>query len=104
MNVDQLVAQEKAARTVADQDNDLVIDQELDSEPVPLLQPEPRHISHDRLTAEVKAIYAGLILVETKCIDENRKQSQARKRRIHHGGQDSPMNNDKLLHSFMKRS
>lgn len=32
-------------------------------------QPESSPISQDQLAAEVKAIYAGLVMVETKCID-----------------------------------
>ncbi|UZP43647.1 hypothetical protein NXS19_011459 [Fusarium pseudograminearum] len=34
-------------------------------------QPETRPISQDQLVAEVKGIYAGLVMVETKCIEVN---------------------------------
>lgn len=59
------------------QDQDIEPDQELDSEPVLLLQPETRPISHDQLVVEVKGIYAGLVMVESKCADVDEKQSKA---------------------------
>ena len=40
-----------------------------------LQQPETRPISHDQLVIEVKGIYAGLVMVEAKCIDVDEKQS-----------------------------
>ncbi|KAL9629167.1 MAG: hypothetical protein Q9164_006993, partial [Protoblastenia rupestris] len=40
-----------------------------------LRQPETRPISHDQLVVEVKAIYAGLVMVEAKCIDVDEKQT-----------------------------
>lgn len=46
-------------------------------EPEFLLQPETRPISHDQLVIEVKGIYAGLVMVEVKCIDIDEKQSAA---------------------------
>lgn len=47
-----------------------------DPEPEPeiLLQPETRPISHDQLVVEVKGIYAGLVMLEAKCIDVDEKQ------------------------------
>ena len=33
-----------------------------------VLQPETRPISQEQLVAEVKGIYAGLVMVEAKCI------------------------------------
>lgn len=48
-----------------------------ESEPFILLQPETRPISHDQLVVEVKGIYAGLVMVEAKCIDLDEKQSHA---------------------------
>ena len=39
-------------------------------------QPDTRPISHDQLIIEVKGIYAGLVLVEAKCIDVDEKQTQ----------------------------
>ena len=42
-----------------------------------LLQPETRPISHAQLAVEVKAIYAGLVMVEAKCVDVDEKQSIA---------------------------
>ena len=44
---------------------------DLDVEPEPeiLLQPETRPISHDQLVVEVKSVYAGLVMLEAKCID-----------------------------------
>ena len=47
-------------------------DPELDSGM--LRQPETRAISHDQLVIEVKGIYAGLVMVEAKCIDVDEKQ------------------------------
>ncbi|KAF5670948.1 Telomerase-binding EST1A [Fusarium heterosporum] len=38
-------------------------------------QPEARPISQDRLVAEVKGIYAGLVMVENKCIEVDTAQS-----------------------------
>ncbi|EXK25338.1 hypothetical protein FOQG_14661 [Fusarium oxysporum f. sp. raphani 54005] len=38
-------------------------------------QPETRPISHGQFVAEVKGIYAGLVMVETKCIEVDNAQS-----------------------------
>jgi hypothetical protein len=38
-------------------------------------QPETRPISQDQLVAEVKGIYAGLVMVENKCIEVDTAQS-----------------------------
>ncbi|WAO97402.1 EST1-DNA-bind domain-containing protein [Fusarium falciforme] len=38
-------------------------------------QPDTRPISQDQLVAEVKGIYAGLVMVETKCIEVDNAQS-----------------------------
>ena len=46
-------------------------------EPEMLLQPDTRPISHEQLVVEVKGIYAGLVMVEAKCIDIDEKQSSA---------------------------
>lgn len=48
-----------------------------DEEPEMLLQPETRPISHEQLVVEVKGIYAGLVMVEAKCIDIDERQSTA---------------------------
>lgn len=48
-----------------------------DLEPEILLQPETRPISHEQLLVEVKDIYAGLVMVEAKCIDVDQKQALA---------------------------
>ncbi len=50
-------------------------DSDAEPEPEILLQPETRPISHDQLVVEVKGIYAGLVMVEAKCIDVDEKQS-----------------------------
>ncbi|ORY12920.1 hypothetical protein BCR34DRAFT_481742 [Clohesyomyces aquaticus] len=42
-----------------------------------LLQPNSRPISQEQLASEVKSIYAGLTMVETKCIHVDRAQAQA---------------------------
>ncbi|KAI1337204.1 hypothetical protein F5Y15DRAFT_164368 [Xylariaceae sp. FL0016] len=49
-----------------EQDNDVI---EL------LKQPETRPISQEQLVAEVKGIYAGLVMVESKCIEVDNAQS-----------------------------
>ncbi|KXJ94197.1 hypothetical protein Micbo1qcDRAFT_42103 [Microdochium bolleyi] len=41
----------------------------------PFKQPETRPISQDQLVAEVKGIYAGLVMVESKCIEVDNAQS-----------------------------
>jgi len=56
---------------------DLERDTEMDMEPILLLQPETRPISHDQLVVEVKGIYAGLVMVESKCVDVDEKQLKA---------------------------
>ncbi|EPE25308.1 TPR-like protein [Glarea lozoyensis ATCC 20868] len=38
-------------------------------------QPETRPISQEQLVAEVKSIYAGLVMVEAKCIEVDKKQA-----------------------------
>ena len=48
-----------------------------DVQPQMLLQPETRPISHAQLVVEVKGIYAGLVMVEAKCIEMDEKQSRA---------------------------
>ena len=52
-------------------------DQWSELEPELLLQPETRPISHEQLVTEVKGIYAGLVMVEAKCIDVDEKQTAA---------------------------
>lgn len=51
--------------------------EESDHEPELLLQPETRPISHEQLVVEVKGIYAGLVMVEAKCIDIDERQTAA---------------------------
>lgn len=41
-----------------------------------LRQPETRHISPEQLVNEVKGIYAGLVMVEKKCVEMCHQQSQ----------------------------
>jgi hypothetical protein len=41
-----------------------------------ILQPETRPMSSDQLIAEVKVIYAGLLMVEAKCCQADAKQHQ----------------------------
>ncbi|KAK0515388.1 hypothetical protein JMJ35_002767 [Cladonia borealis] len=48
-----------------------------EAQPEMLLQPETRPISHDQLVIEVKGIYAGLVMVEAKCIDIEEKTAAA---------------------------
>ncbi|KAK8160649.1 hypothetical protein IWX90DRAFT_488124 [Phyllosticta citrichinensis] len=42
-----------------------------------VLQPDSRPISQEQLAAEVKSIYAGLTMVESKCIHVDKAQAQA---------------------------
>ena len=49
----------------------------LKAQPEMLLQPDTRPISHEQLVVEVKGIYAGLVMVEAKCIDIDERQSAA---------------------------
>ena len=49
----------------------------LEASPEMLLQPDTRPISHEQLVVEVKGIYAGLVMVEAKCIDIDERQSAA---------------------------
>jgi len=46
-----------------------------DNTAVLIKQPETRPISQEQLVAEVKGIYAGLIMVETKCIEVDNAQN-----------------------------
>jgi len=52
-------------------------DQDLDEDIQMLRQPETRPISYDQLVAEVKGIYAGLVMVEAKTIEVDQQQSIA---------------------------
>ncbi|KAI9653621.1 MAG: hypothetical protein M1821_006968 [Bathelium mastoideum] len=44
-----------------------------------IMQPDSRPISHDQLAAEVKGIYAGLVMVEGKCISKDSTQTSPQK-------------------------
>ena len=77
MDIDRTNKQDETASAVTPQDDDLAQGSELDLEPVLLLQPETRPISHDQLVVEVKGIYAGLVLVESKCVEVDEKQAAA---------------------------
>jgi hypothetical protein len=46
-----------------------------DDLPTSIKQPETRPISQEQLVAEVKGIYAGLVMVESKCIEVDNAQS-----------------------------
>ncbi|KAI0188381.1 hypothetical protein EV127DRAFT_133169 [Xylaria flabelliformis] len=50
-------------------------DDEDDEIPRLIKQPETRPISQEQLVAEVKGIYAGLVMVESKCIEVDNAQS-----------------------------
>ena len=56
-------------------DMDHVQDDDWEPEPTMIPQPETRPISHDQLVVEVKGIYAGLVMVEAKCIEVDESQS-----------------------------
>ena len=57
-----------------------------------VLQPETRPISQEQLVAEVKGIYAGLVMVEAKCVDVDNKQ--ARDAQEAEPGQQPKLNNE----------
>ncbi|KAF0329724.1 methyltransferase domain-containing protein [Colletotrichum asianum] len=48
---------------------------EVDETEVLIKQPETRPISQEQLVAEVKGIYAGLVMVESKCIEVDNAQN-----------------------------
>lgn len=54
-------------------------DDQSDAEPDTTMvrQPKTRPISHDQLVVVVKDIYAGLVMVEAKCIDVDKRQAVA---------------------------
>jgi hypothetical protein len=56
-----------------------------------ILQPETRPISQEQLVAEVKGIYAGLVMVEAKCIEVDNKQATLA---AAEGGSQSRLNNE----------
>ncbi|MCJ1393412.1 hypothetical protein MMC18_006286 [Xylographa bjoerkii] len=60
-----------------------MLDSDMEPEPEPelLLQPEIRPISHEQLVVEVKGIYAGLVMVEAKCINIDDKHCLAAQER-----------------------
>ncbi|WDK18093.1 telomerase-binding protein EST1A protein [Colletotrichum graminicola] len=49
-----------------------------DNTEVLIKQPETRPISQEQLVAEVKGIYAGLVMVESKCIEVDNAQSSSK--------------------------
>lgn len=65
---------DQPALSPSSQGFDLERDSEMDMNPILLLQPETRPISHNQLVVEVKGIYAGLGMVERKCVDVDEKQ------------------------------
>lgn len=52
-------------------------EEESETQPELLLQPETRPISYEQLAVEVKSIYAGLVTVEAKCIKIDERHSAA---------------------------
>ncbi|OIW22320.1 hypothetical protein CONLIGDRAFT_278416 [Coniochaeta ligniaria NRRL 30616] len=53
-----------------------------DQRPRMIRQPDSRQISQTQLVSEVKTIYSGLTMVESKCIDVDNEQSMAVRRTI----------------------
>ncbi|KAK7219219.1 hypothetical protein V2G26_007222 [Clonostachys chloroleuca] len=45
-------------------------------------QPEMKPISHEQLVAEVKGIYAGLVMIESKCIEVDNSQSTSPEQKL----------------------
>ena len=65
-------ASQKLSRPLSRKPNN----QDEEIEPGPMIrQPETRPISQEQLVAEVKGIYAGLVMVESKCIDVDNSQN-----------------------------
>ena len=54
-----------------------------------ITQPDTRPISQEQLAAEVKCIYAGLVMVEAKCIEVDNKQAT-----LHASGAPLTLNNE----------
>ena len=50
-----------------------------------LKQPETRAITQDQLVNEVKGIYAGLVMVEKKCVEIDQQQSQTKNKLLTYG-------------------
>ncbi|KAK8231765.1 hypothetical protein HDK77DRAFT_70883 [Phyllosticta capitalensis] len=57
-----------------------------------VLQPDSRPISQEQLAAEVKSIYAGLTMVESKCIHVDKAQAQAERDPV--SGRHAPLTPD----------
>lgn len=66
--------------------------QSFEAEPEMLLQPKSGPISHEQLVVEVKGIYAGLVMVEAKCIDIDERPSFASEEKD--PGKRTPIKND----------
>jgi hypothetical protein len=49
----------------------------LESDPTLLLQPETRRITQEQLINEVKGIYAGLVMVEKKCVEITQSRAKS---------------------------
>jgi hypothetical protein len=76
------VEKNQAAPTDSNDTEPSYIDVEAEPQPDLLLQPETRPISHEQLVVEVKGIYAGLVMVEAKCIDVDEKQSMEAQEKV----------------------
>lgn len=76
-NESRTARRDQPSLSPSSQDFGLERDTDMDMEPILLLQPETRPISHDQLVVEVKGIYAGLVMVESKCVDVDEKQLKA---------------------------
>ncbi len=64
-----------------------------------LKQPETRAIRQEQLVAEVKGIYAGLVMVESKCIEVDNNQSSPNNPDKRLNNQHSPTDPDKRLNN-----
>ncbi|KAK2600575.1 hypothetical protein N8I77_010097 [Diaporthe amygdali] len=67
--------QSRPSRRRENKVNSQTVEEEDPSVNTMLPQPETRPISQEQLVAEVKGIYAGLVMVESKCIEVDSSQS-----------------------------
>lgn len=78
-NIEQPLKSEFGSHEISSSQPELPKRNESPDKPEPdttmLKQPDTRPISHEQLVVEVKGIYAGLVMVEAKCMDVDEKQS-----------------------------
>lgn len=76
-----MTKQEDVYRSIS-RESDVVCEPELFPKPEFLIQPETRPISKVQLVIEVKGIYAGLVMLEAKCIEADIQQATSARARL----------------------